>query len=188
MCNPQSADPNFVFLFNHAGLASLSGLQLTRLDLRDCEHITDLGLAQLEGMPLTDLDLAGRRADAYDDDLGNPRGFTPAGLAHLGGMPLRRLILEDSEILKGANPEDLAPLVAMPLTELSLQATKIQDAGLAVLRNLPLTHLDLGYCKGLTGAGLEALSGMPLKTLNLEFFHLLAGGLARGCVTCAASR
>ena len=44
----------------------------------------------------------------------------------------------------------------------------VTDAGLAALREMPLTILDLEDCAWLTDAGLAALREMPLTQLNVE--------------------
>lgn len=43
------------------------------------------------------------------------------------------------------------------------------DAGLAALREMPLTDLSMVWCVGVTGTGLSALSGLPLRRLDLTF-------------------
>lgn len=53
------------------------------------------------------------------------------------------------------------------LGALSLQQTDLDDAGMEALEGLPLTSLNLGQCNGISAEGLGALHGMPLKTLNL---------------------
>lgn len=145
--------------------ALLQGHPLTRLNLRCCHMVTDAGLSHLSGLLLEDLNLD---AEHGLPSPGRTSRMTPAGLAHLRGMPLQRLSLSAWDFRGLESPSGaLAPLAAMPLTDLNLKWSTISDAGLALLRGLPLTRLNLAGCNNLTPAGLEALKGLRLRALSL---------------------
>eukprot|EP00808_Paulinella_micropora_P023757 g70625.t1 len=83
---------------SHPGLAHLSALPITHLDLFGCERITDAGLAHLAALPLQRLDLGG-----CDDHI------TDAGLAHLSALPLRHIRLYSCYRITDAGLQHLPP-------------------------------------------------------------------------------
>lgn len=125
-----------------SGLDRIHGFQLRSLDLSGCHKISNLDA--LLGMPLTTLNLD--------------------GCSNLYVRPFRRVFTTYRRPV-GA---DLGPLRTMPLTALSLRAVQLSDESLSSLRGLPLTHLILDSCAGLSSLSLAALRGMPLQSLDLS--------------------
>jgi hypothetical protein len=124
-----------------------------RLDLSNCEGLTDAGLSHLSGLTnLTELDLS------------NCEGLTGTGLSHLSG--LKSLTMLDLSNCEGLESVHLSGLPN--LTSLNLWGCRsLTDAGLSHLAELAnLTTLDLNECEGLESVH---LSGLPnLATLNLH--------------------
>lgn len=65
--------------------------------------------------------------------------------------------------------ETLGALENLQLTELNLGLNRWLNEGLAHLRKLPITNLDLGFnARSATNAGVAHLWKLPLFTLDLE--------------------
>lgn len=54
-------------------------------------------------------------------------------------------------------------------------ASRLTDAGMEAIRGLPLKSLSLSECRNLSDAGLMTLQGMPLARLVLRFCDLISG-------------
>jgi len=155
--------------------------ELVALNLHYCHELTDLSLEALRGLErLEELDLGSIRSltdsgleavatlrglrvlDASDND-----HFTDAGLAQLGALEsLESLSLWHTEGLTGERAGWLASLTRLRTLNLA-DCAGFDDAGLAHLEGLgQLTELYLDHT-GVTGAGLAALAGLPLRELTL---------------------
>lgn len=145
-------------------------------------RLSDNGLRRLGEIPLPRL---------AHLDLRRCRKLTEAGLEHLRKLPLTRLNLQGCE-----GVGSLAPLHGLPLTSLSLEdCFQLAPADLGHLRGAPLAHLNLGYCTGLLNEeGLAQLRNLPLTSLNLDsysendldFLGENAGGRAGGSLEALA--
>lgn len=146
------------------GLEHLRGLPLTDLNLRDCCSVTDEGLVALRGLglPLTALDIS----DCFEwvDFFNGAKG-----LEGLRGMPLKVLKLEGLP-QNEYNFEEFEALQGMELESLSLARCSdvVLDGSLEVLKNMPLTSLNLADCYRVTDIGLQFLWGRPLTSLVLS--------------------
>lgn len=135
------------------GLAHLAGLPLKRLGLAFVGPLPGSALQLIAdlGLPLEDLDLSG--AEFEDADLAGLRWLplktlrlhetpwlTDAGVLQLGGLPLRNLTI-------GAGPGE----------------SRITDACLPVLTNLPLEELWLPNCTGISAKGWAELAALPAR-------------------------
>lgn len=155
---PHSVEPK-PWAMGSRDYRSPTGHPLTSLKLRNI-GVSCEALEILKGMPLVCLDLRQCHSVLCD-----------AALQHLQSLPLTSLSLGlgyqwiDRSLVSDAG---LDALLKMPLASLCLaNFMKLTTAGIAKLRVLPLTRLDLRGCAGLTDPGLEALQGLPLTSLNL---------------------
>lgn len=145
-----------------SGLENLKGMALTSLSICECSAIT-LGCMELfVGMPFTQLELRD-----FNDDISGQLRF-------LKEMPLTSLDLGGCDPVQypafEMAPGSLCDLKFLPLTHLGLAGEKnLTTADLADLSNVPLTSLDIGYCRNVSGAMLEeTLRRLPsLKRLRL---------------------
>lgn len=142
--------------FSNEDLAALEGFRLEDLDL-GLNDVTVEGLTHLAGLPLKRLGLA---------FAGSLPGSALRLMADLG-LPLENLNLSGVE-LKDA---DLAGLRRLPLKTLHLhEAPWLTDAGVRLLDGLPLRRLTIGAGPGesrITDACLPVLANLPLQELWL---------------------
>jgi hypothetical protein len=154
-------------------LASLAGLPLTHLDLRDCLNLTDEGLSRLHGLPRLAFLWLGITNDIdYSSDL------TDAGLPHVATLPhlvhlelsgewdrftdaglssIRALSSLDSLVLSGDfTAEGLANL--SNLDALSVLTVPL-DRGAASVAQLPRGLRVLHACVG-TGSAIEGIESL----------------------------
>lgn len=146
-------------------LEALSGMPLTRLNLKDNIFLPLAGVEHLARLPLTDLDLGSCCED-----------FGTSAMVLLHGLPLRRLVLG---LWGGAlSDEGLELLRGCSLKRLDVSYSVITDEGLAHLKHgMPLIiSLNLSYCQFLTMAGMQHLRGLPLARLNVCFKTWEEGG------------
>lgn len=108
--------------------------------------------------------------------------LTGAGLRHLQGLPISSINLHSC---KNLNEAALALLRGLPLMHLDLGYTGISDAGLQYLEDLPLEKLNVGGCK-VTDAGLGIIKRMHLTDLGLDNIKRLTGN--EGHLDCVYSR
>ncbi|KAL9178868.1 hypothetical protein ACHAXT_011841 [Thalassiosira profunda] len=183
---------------DHGPIVSTTA-NLSLLDLRGSQRLTDRGLLQLSGSPLHSLEVAkldnchgitGRGLLAFSGShrlhtlsLANCRRLTDeavVNLAHLGG--LTSLNLGGCRCLTDRSLEALAGLVGLRQLDLS-QCDLVTDDGLANLHDLKqIEELSLGWCRLITDDGLEILSEQPdrskvLRTLRLARCSLTDYGL-----------
>lgn len=122
-------------------------------------------LACLGGKHLNSLDLS----YSFGVILVMPDGRHNSGinLDILRGMPLATLNL--GRFFPYVHNSTLECLKDLPLTGLSLEKSKVTDAGLGLLRGLPLVELNLNECSYLTDAGLDHLLRMQqLQRVGLK--------------------
>lgn len=154
-------------LLSDAGLVHLRRFpKLTHLALVEV-GITDRGVAQIV-RDLPKLRLL---------DLRNCAQVTNAGIEHLRGLAgLRVLRLGGHQI----NDQTLAIVGRMPsLVGLTVQEAVISDAGLPLLRDLPLEELQLFRCYGISDEGLAHLAAFTkLRRLMLRDLAITGSGLA----------
>lgn len=71
--------------------------------------------------------------------------------------------------------EGVAYLKGLPLTSLDLsRAAKLTDLALSFLEGMPLTSLSISGCRKITAVGISYLKGMPIATLDLSKIFSLA--------------
>lgn len=104
-------------------------------------------------------------------EVSGPSDFCIDGrLRLLSGLPIAALdlsgMLVNSKGLK--NLRELPNLNDLDLSRNFGERDNIRDVGLAELRDLPLTKLNLQGRENITHAGLEVLRNMPLSSLNLR--------------------
>lgn len=163
-----------------AGLRGLTSLARLDVDLGRLgrPRVTDTRLRMLHGLPVFRLDLSKQKL------------MKPASLALLEGFPgITNLVLpercrckdEDLEVLQGMAFESLTlnrtwtltdfflgKLRGLSLRKLHLGRAYITDAGLEVLRGMPITDLNLGDAARISDDGLlRVLQGMQLTALDL---------------------
>lgn len=101
-------------------------------------------------------------------DLPHLRSLNLSCEANLYTMDYNRLELRVTDT-------GLAALRGLPLTQLNLHdRIRITDSGLEALRGMPLTDLDLSGCVELTDDGMDVLLDMPLRRLNLSGLEKLS--------------
>lgn len=139
--------------FSDDALGIIRGLTcLTCLQLSDARGFTEVGLGALEGMQLISLHLGFSGGARFD-----------YGLRALNGMPLT--FLGFSREMTDVGLLVVSRLNLPKLTFLNLKNSRITDAGLNFLREMPLTRIDLSGTI-ITGVGLECLLEMPLTYLG----------------------
>lgn len=146
--------------FTDEGLAGLLGLPLVSFEgIFRGESVSDAGMAGLRGKPLEKLSLEVGESEF---------NITPAGWAVFRGMPLKSLSL-NGEIR--ISDETLAALQGAPLEFLSANGYgfegNVTDVGMAHLKGMPLTHLDVRAV--ITDQGFACLGGLPLTFLHLGY-------------------
>lgn len=87
-------------------------------------------------------------------------------------LELKNLPVRDGDIARLIQTEE-----AKTLASLLMSYSKITDAGLEHLKDLPLKTLDLTQCFWFTDAGLEHLKDLPLNYLDLSSCHINDAGL-----------
>jgi len=143
-------------------------LRVVKLDLAECNSITNAGLAKLRGLTsLNELNLArlnGYRHARYGV---TAAPLTDACLIHLQALPqLEKLTLAGSQITDAG----LAQIATMAnLKTLDLEATEVSDAGLIHLQGMKnLKAVDLGATR-VTNDGLVKLQmARPDLTIELD--------------------
>lgn len=164
------------------GLSHLWGLPLTALDLVDVAHISGVGMAGFGGVALTFLGLS--LFDCENGSLHSSleflrgvtsleeltlQGCTDEVLkSYVKGLPnLKILALENCSKLTDAG---LKSLMDLPLTALTLGDSnmKVTNLGMEFLMGLPLTSLSLEGCRKVTDEGLKYICDLPLRRLVLE--------------------
>ncbi len=157
-----------------AGVGYLAGHALTSLNVARTD-VTDEDVLQLAKLPLVELCLEecfALEAAACPLALCPLRvlnlAFTDVRDSFIGQLPatIEALDLQGCELITDAG---LRFLSVLPLRQLCLANTAIGDAGLAHLKDTPLSALDLTLCRNVTDAGLFYLSRLPLHTLNISW-------------------
>ncbi len=149
-----------------SGLRNLNCHGTADSNLSDLRPLQGMQLVSLcfQGNKIEDLaPLTGMRLDSLYYD-GNPRstdGKPIKSLAPLKGMPLRTLQIGSLE------NGDLSPLEGMPLITLFINHVEIKD--ISVLKGMPLQSLLIHDCQITRDAGLSVLKDMPLKQLHINF-------------------
>jgi serine/threonine protein kinase len=146
-----------------AMLAPLQGLPITRLNIHNCQNLTDL--KPLRDMPLESLTMS----STFISDLSPLEGARLTSLdAHSCPQvadlkPLKDMPLKHINLTNCASFSDVVPLAAMPLNTLLLQSTAVRK--LDALKNCPLQTLNLRTCGSIVD--FKQLAQLKMKSLDL---------------------
>jgi len=160
---------------------------LTLLDLRGSQHLTDRGLLQLtdlSSLEVARLDhchfLTGRGLLAFSNShrlhtlsLANCRRLTDEAVINISHlMSLEALSLDGCRCLTDRSLAAIADLYGLRKLDLS-QCDLITDGGLEQLENLEmLTELSLGWCRQISDAGIGTLTSQPGRDQCLRVLRL----------------
>ena len=107
------------------------------------------------------------------------------GFRHISGLPFLRLNLGHSQITKAA----IFHLQTIPLTCLNISYCRMLD-GIAIdyLVDMPLTQLDIECCPKITNIGLAFLSKLPLTDLVIRWSSNITDSDIISLSNCPLSR
>jgi len=168
---------------NYESHSFVSLSQVTLLDLRGSQRLTDRGLSQLHGLTsleIANLDncysLTGRGLSSFSNcyslhtlSLSNCRCLTDEALVHISHLSsIRALSLDGCRCLTDISLENISNLNHLQKLELS-QCDLISDNGLAHINGLnQIEELSLGWCRAITDQGLNILASQPLRAETLR--------------------
>ncbi|CAI5458031.1 unnamed protein product [Closterium sp. Yama58-4] len=143
---------------------------------RNSPFRTILELKNLSSISDTALSHASAMPCLTSIDLDKSSGFSAEGMKHLYKLPqLQRLSLRTVAV-SDDHLEGIA--AASKLQNISLTNSKVTDAGLQLLTGLPLKTLELNCCQGVTAAGMAHVGRVTgLESLFLENVNTGGDGL-----------
>eukprot|EP00591_Stephanopyxis_turris_P001562 CAMPEP_0195512656 /NCGR_PEP_ID=MMETSP0794_2-20130614/4542_1 /TAXON_ID=515487 /ORGANISM="Stephanopyxis turris, Strain CCMP 815" /LENGTH=963 /DNA_ID=CAMNT_0040640493 /DNA_START=271 /DNA_END=3162 /DNA_ORIENTATION=+ len=160
---------------------------LTLLDLRGSQRLTDRGLLQLSNLrnlEVAKLDhchsIVGRGLIAFAHSfrlhtltLANCRRLTDEAIVNIGHLTnLTSLSVDGCRCLTDASLVAVGNLYSLQNLDLS-QCDLISDEGITNLHSLPyLTELSLGWCRNITDVGIEILCHQPGRERCLKVLRL----------------
>ena len=161
---------------------------VTLLDLRGCQYLTDRGLLQLSNLNNLEIayfdnchSLSGRGLLALSNSnrlhtlsLINCRRLTDEGIIHISNclLSLEVLLLEGCRCLTDRSLAAISSLTNLAKLDLSL-CDMVTDQGLHHLKQLrKLYSLSLGWCRKITDEGLNGLTSHPERAENLRVLQL----------------
>ena len=160
---------------------------LTLLDLRGSQGLTDQGLLQLLNLPALEcarLDdchsIVGRGLLAFSVShrmrtlsLTNCRRLTDEGIINISHLvSIEALSLDGCRCLTDRSLEAIASLSELRRLDLS-QCDLLSDAGLEHLESIEtLEELSLGWCRSITSRGLDILTSQPGRAQGLRTLRL----------------
>jgi hypothetical protein len=164
---------------------------LTLLDLRGSQHLTDKGLLQLTD--LTRLEYArfdnchaltgrgllalGNSNQLHTLSLTNCRRLTDEAIINISHLNLHSLSLGGCRCLTDRSLSAIADMLEMERLDFS-QCDLITDEGLEQLKNLrALQELSLGWCRQIGDAGIDSLTLQPGREANLRILKLCRCGV-----------
>eukprot|EP00533_Pseudo-nitzschia_delicatissima_P003298 CAMPEP_0116094606 /NCGR_PEP_ID=MMETSP0327-20121206/9223_1 /TAXON_ID=44447 /ORGANISM="Pseudo-nitzschia delicatissima, Strain B596" /LENGTH=869 /DNA_ID=CAMNT_0003586225 /DNA_START=108 /DNA_END=2717 /DNA_ORIENTATION=- len=172
-------------LTNHFGVCITSNLTL--LDLRGSQRLTDKGLMQLSDLPsleIAKLDnchsiqgrglvVLARSHRLHTLSLANCRRLTDEAIINISHLiSLEALSLDGCRCLTDRSAVAISNLTQMKKLDLS-QCDLITDAGLEELEHLEsIEELSLGWCRSITDLGIEILTGQNGRSKNLRILSL----------------
>jgi len=178
-------------LNNHFGVCITSNLTL--LDLRGSQRLTDKGLMQLSDLPSLEIakldnchSIQGRGLVVLANShrlhtlsLANCRRLTDEAIMNISHLiGLEKLSLDGCRCLTDRSAVAIGHLTQLTRLDLS-QCDLITDSGLEELEHLQkIEELALGWCRSITDLGIEILSGQKGRAENLRIL-----GLARVPIT-----